>query len=384
MTSITNKLRKINAILFKPIVFPNNVNMFLNELNAIQFDNENYLLRSYKAYKINNIYSDRMPVLKNLRTFLYGFGFIVYLLKCLACHKPNKIENKSVVYYKISNNDNIIPNFYLDSDSFVVCDMIGGMYLDKEAFKILKECLVICRGNLAFLFQVLFPLGNYSYIVNKYNPNEIITTYESLPTVSILTYYCRQKGVKHINFMHGEKILSQNNTMGVFDVMYVWDEYYVELFKKLKYLCKSYIIYNPWIVQNLPEKTEKIDYTFYLNYEDTKTLHKIAGYADSLISKGNIVKVRPHPSQYDEVVHKRLLPASILENSRDIPILQSIANANTAVSRFSTVLFQAFSYGKRIVIDDCSNKKEYEKLKSTGYIMFSKKHELLSEEIKKP
>ena len=68
-----------------------------------------------------------------------------------------------------------------------------------------------------------------------------------------------------------------------------------------------------------------------------------------------------------------------IEDNRKVSILQSISNCNYAVSRYSTVLFQAYSFGKKIVIDDYSYPKEYESLLKLDYYMIGKEDLLLSE-----
>ena len=67
------------------------------------------------------------------------------------------------------------------------------------------------------------------------------------------------------------------------------------------------------------------------------------------------------------------------ENPKDISIFDSINKTDKIVSRFSTVLFQAYSMNKKIVIDNVSDIEQYNKLKEVGYIMIEKEHELLSD-----
>ena len=177
--------------------------------------------------------------------------------------------------------------------------------------------------------------------------------------------------------MHGEKLLSPLNVLGYFDTMYVWDEHYISLFQQLKYRVGSYVIENPWEKISLPITTRPIDYTFFMNYEDEHSLRVIIEIANKLVDRGYSVRIRLHPSQIKEEKLKKIVPREMLDNEVN-DIMQSISNTKFAVSRYSTVLYQAFINKKKIIIDDISNKQEFKQLKQLDYIMLNKKHELLS------
>ena len=49
--------------------------------------------------------------------------------------------------------------------------------------------------------------------------------------------------------------------------------------------------------------------------------------------------------------------------------------------QYSTVLYQAYSCRKHIVIDDITSEQEYKKLREQKYIMLNKEHLLLSKEL---
>ena len=180
--------------------------------------------------------------------------------------------------------------------------------------------------------------------------------------------------------MHGEKLFSPLNVFGCFDMMYVWDEYYESLFQQLKYSVKYYEIENPWEKVILPKPNCLIDYTFYMNYETKKTLTYTVKIARELQNKGYSVRIRLHPSQLKEKKLISIVPTFMIDNGEK-NILQSIANTNYCVSRYSTVLYQAYSCRKHIVIDDITSEQEYKKLREQKYIMLNKEHLLLSKEL---
>ena len=379
---IVHHIRKIKNILFSSKIFPNDTDKFLNELKVLEVDKLNVFQRSYCAYKIRDRYTDIRKEVRFIKLIVYNCLFVSLWAMILLFKIRIEIITKKMVYYKISNNENILPNNYADSKYLETIEMGEGFYLDNEAKRILIKCMKYSKCNFAYLFEVLFSISNYAYIINTYAPQEIITTYESSSVSPILTYYCNKNGIKHTNCMHGEKILLHCNVLGFFDKMIVWDEFYKELFIKLKYQSKSFEIYNPWIVNNLPFPRNSIDFTFYLNHESKINIEKIKKYVKILLKRGIKVKVRPHPSQFFEIKKMQCFNADILEDSKEISILQSIANTKFAVSRYSTVLFQAYMYGKEIIIDDLTDAESYEQLKKLDYIMVYKEHKLLSKIIK--
>lgn len=107
-------------------------------------------------------------------------------------------------------------------------------------------------------------------------------------------------------------------------------------------------------------------------------LEILADVINKLALKGLKVIIRPHPSQIEEIL-KEYNKIDYIENPKDISIFDSINKTDKIVSRFSTVLFQAYSMNKKIVIDNVSDIEQYNKLKEVGYIMIEKEHELLSD-----
>lgn len=380
MNKIINKIRYIKGIIFARTAFPNQFDAFYKTVKAFDKDSLSEIEKTWEAYKVIDKYVIYVYHTKLLKKIIYTFAFpFIY---CVVSHKKitDKAKKTDIIYYQISDNQGILPLKYKNNPNLIKVAMGEGMFLDDEARNILKESFKISKGNLCFLMEELLALANYSYICNKYNPTEIITTYESCYANSVLTLYCHKKNVMHTNFMHGEKLFSPLNVFGCFDMMYVWDEYYESLFQQLKYSVKYYEIENPWEKVILPKPNCLIDYTFYMNYETKKTLTYTVKIARELQNKGYSVRIRLHPSQLKEKKLISIVPTFMIDNGEK-NILQSIANTNYCVSRYSTVLYQAYSCRKHIVIDDITSEQEYKKLREQKYIMLNKEHLLLSKEL---
>ncbi len=358
---------------------PLNFEAFKNEMESIDAAEWSNIRRSYRAYRIRMKYGYNI-LQRTCYRILFGLAavplYVVFSLK----KAPPRQNGIDTVYYCISHNPGIIPEAFQDASHRVDVRLGSGLYLDKTARRLIQRCFTEGHFNFCFAYEMIAVLANYSYIVHRYRPKTILTTYESSCGAAVLTEYCHQNGITHINFMHGEKFYSPHNTLAAFDEMYVWDEHYLGLFKKLKFSVGRYRVENPWEKLNLPGRLTKIDYVFYLNYESNETLKRIVEAARLLQSMGASVRIRPHPRQLSRRITKKSVPEGMLENPLDKQIFQSIADAESLISRYSTVLYQGYICGKDVIIDDLSCDDDFfiNKDKS-DYIMLYKPHKMLSE-----
>nr|WP_288701046.1 hypothetical protein [uncultured Blautia sp.] len=377
MSKFVRKIRYIKGLVFAVSAVPNDISGFLKDIFKVDENKLSEVERAWIAYELKERYVENLHHTKSLKRIIYSIIFPFAYIGILKKKNITIQEKRKIVYYRISDNQGILPEKYKNNKELQIVAMGEGMMLDEISRDILKDSFRISKGKLHFLMEELLALANYSYICNKYNPDEIITSYESAYANSVLTLYCHKKNIIHTNFMHGEKLLSPLNVLGYFDTMYVWDEHYISLFQQLKYRVGSYVIENPWEKISLPITTRPIDYTFFMNYEDEHSLRVIIEIANKLVDRGYSVRIRLHPSQIKEEKLKKIVPREMLDNEVN-DIMQSISNTKFAVSRYSTVLYQAFINKKKIIIDDISNKQEFKQLKQLDYIMLNKKHELLS------
>ncbi|WP_024993577.1 hypothetical protein [Phocaeicola paurosaccharolyticus] len=167
-----------------------------------------------------------------------------------------------------------------------------------------------------------------------------------------------------------------------FTKCFVWDEYYVELFKKLRATENVFVVEKPQSLvidmDQLKGTIPLIDYKYIL-FENTQ----LAGVANSLNilkSKGYTVKVRPHPAYSNMEKVKELFPNDEIEDC-SVPIQTSVACSMNVISLCSTVLYQAYLNGVNYIIDDVNYKNEYQRIKDQEYILISKPHKNLSDVI---
>lgn len=375
-----NKLRKLKnkLIVVSGVSFPDDIDSFIKELKELEIDNADDIERSYQAYRLQKKYTHYSCSRNCLIAFSNYLTFFVIIV-LLLFKKTSSSKSADVVYYRVSHNKGILPETYANMPDLEIVEFGSSMCWDKEVRSILFEIVKRYGFKPDFLLNVLFSLSNYNYIIKTFHPKEIVTSYESSISCAILTCYCHQNGVNHVNIMHGEKLMTQNNLCGHFDVMYVWDDYYKELFKKLKYKTNEYRIHNPWSFVYLPQPTEIHDMTFYLNFVNEEECNRLVKVVEKIRRNRLHVKVRMHPSQMGTSTANYLQKFVELENNQTVSIYQSLSNAQMCVSQFSTVLYQAYCIGKPIIIDDITNPKIFDIIRRLNYIMLDKKHSMLSD-----
>ncbi len=232
-----------------------------------------------------------------------------------------------------------------------------------------------------FCLKCMLKIAIYSYHINKYSPKAIIVSEEYSFTSSILSTYCKEKGVKHINVMHGEKLFDITDSYFRFDKCYIWDGYYLNLFIDLMAEEKQFQIEKP-MAQTFKKNTDKeIDYTYYLGAESKPDMISISRSLQMLQNKGYVVAVRPHPRYSNISDVNSAFDGIIIENAKDVSVFDSILRTKHVVSLYSTVLGQAFNNNVDVVIDDMNFPDKYIKLKDLRFRYVCGEHDCLSQHI---
>lgn len=226
--------------------------------------------------------------------------------------------------------------------------------------------------NVYFSLKILLKTAQYSQKIRMYNPRAFIVHCEFSFTSSVLTQFCEQKGVEHIDVMHGEKLYHIYDSFFRFSKCYVWSEFYKSLFVKLRAYSKQFVIRVPSSLRietnNYLKPEFYADYKYYLGEFSESEFASIVESMNKLKAQGKSVKYRVHPRYLSDlsIIEKYVLPSEI-ENPRLVSILESVSNCTYAVSNYSTVLSQAFMSGKKVIIDDVTFKSLYEKLAEYDY-----------------
>lgn len=236
--------------------------------------------------------------------------------------------------------------------------------------------------NPYFLFKSIMQIASYSPRITRYRPERIVAHQEFSFCSSLLTDYCHHRGVKHINVMHGEKLLYIRDSFFHFDECYVWDVHYANMFIKLKAEPTQFrVAVPPSLKIDVPaNKNASVyaDYKYYLAADSEEEIKSIVASMEFVKKEGKSVKYRIHPRYTDLNILKKYITEEEIELPGKVTILESVCNMECAVGSFSTVLLQAHLSGKNILLDDVTYNKRYKQLKEYNYILANKGLDYLS------
>lgn len=223
-----------------------------------------------------------------------------------------------------------------------------------------------------FNLKCMLKLSYYSHMIRAYRPKAIVTHNEFAFTSSISTHFCEHWGVKHINVMHGEKLFYIRDSFFRFTQMYIWNEYYRDLFLSLRAASSQFVVSVPQSlhIEEGKYQSEEVyaDFKYYLQIYTADQIASIVSSMEKLKRKGYSVKYRPHPRYSNIALLENVVSKSEIEYPREVSILSSVDNSKYAVGSFTTVLNQAAASGKTVVLDDVTYVQQYLSLEQRGYI----------------
>lgn len=348
---------------------------FINKLGAPRDDLE----RSYFQYLSQQVFVAgwKKFVLNFCAIFVIPIIIPVLLLKGL--------------FVKHSNNLDAIGEFKGLEDIVPLC-LKENYDINNEAWRegfSLRYSDFFCIWPMIWSYQPYFVLksllkvAQYSHSIKLHNPKAFIVHNEYSFTSSLLTAFCERNNLKHINVMHGEKLLYIRDSFFRYHECYVWDKHYVSLFETLKAEPTQFRIAIPPSMsintQLHINKSVYADYKYYLANNTEKEISEISKKMREIQKKGHSIKVRLHPRYSNIDVIKNYFTESEIEFPKDVNIVESISNLEYAIGSYSTVLVQAYLAGKKVIMDDITLKHQYEKLSSLNYILSQKNNQKLSE-----
>lgn len=326
----------------------------------------------------------RMPGYKQgLLNVVSFFFFLPYYLSMRMRRFYLKTESKcDAVYFTDRISMETIPSSLREKYREIRCVNLGRqMSLDKDDSKFFWRVVARKPFSPYFNLKVLMKLGMISSCVKCCNPHAIIHYSESSFTTSIASLYCELRNVSYIGIMHGERLFGLKLPFFRCTEYYAWDNDYVELFKSMRCEESQFHVEVPQslILPNYTRNAHPLyDYTFYLQQETKDSLMLLGHVLSTLRIRGCNISIRPHPlSNMDFYVS--FFKEYNIENPYKVSLAQSFMNTKNVVSKFSTVLYQAWFLGINIVIDDYTVPELYNQLKNLGYVMVKKKHRMLSD-----
>lgn len=346
----------------------------------------NRIERSFCQYKCQRIkYGRIFSVIADLASIIV---IPIYGLKASINSKSIKmLKSVDMVFTHGGMDPKIIPNELLGEYPKVLIenDFSQGISLNKTDRTFLFNLIKQYPFSPYFIYKSMMKIAMFSSIIGKYNPKAVLTCSEFSFPSSIVTEYCEMRGVLHLNTMHGEKFYNIMDSFVEFHRFYVWDEYYINIFKKLRANPNQFRITLPDSMQYNVESVDiagllVVDYKYYLGSETAENLSKICEILNNIKNQGSSISVRMHPrhAHLHRNTLKDILSTEEIEDPEKISIEQSLMTTKNVISKYSTVLNQAAMMNINYIIDDITEKGMYNKLLYLEYKMLKEDHKVLS------
>lgn len=364
---------------------------YLEELD----DPKDVIEASYMRYECRMYhFSKTKRFIMNLFGFVAFFVEFVYIFTAKD-HNHDKVRGKVVVERArdIPDFSDVGPQEILDgNDQVEIIDNFNKKFapLCKTARKYLIRCIMAHPFSFFYIYFVYMELATHSYILLKYNPETVFVYINERNIASpILTEMYEMEGRSFCSFMHGEYQLELIMAFMAFSKYYIWDKSYVKLFKDdLRCQIKEFIVYTPKkLIKKWNIDKEETTYfcTYYFSGESEESIRTVAKIIQEFSKLDRKCSIRPHPR---DLRHKKIIEETfgqcdgIIENVRELSLRDSLSRTKYVIGLQSTVLSEAYVEGKTIVLDDFSDKEQFEKLKMQKFNVFNKPHLLLSELLK--
>lgn len=342
--------------------------------------------RARNHYLCRNFYESKLvKVFRNAAAFfLIPVLFIVLRLNHFKKQKKNKQASKADAVLFCTNPkfrtyfedvpDEIVekyPNRVI-YQSRGKKDILYSYCLNKEDGAFFRKAIMRYPFAFDMNLRVLSHISKIRYLLEEYHPKAFVSIQTERDfTTSLLAMYCENKGVEYIGFMHGECFKDLSHAYVRFTKFYVWDKYYIKQFAETGSPVDRFTTYESKRLEKRFVASENPKYyaTYYLNgIESKESLDKLKT-AFLRIDRGKC-SIRPHPKLTDIHQLKELFSDTNIdiEDCSQISLKDSLENAKYIISKYSTVLSEAYYSNLNIVIDDFSDEQLYQNLIKIMYI----------------
>jgi hypothetical protein len=258
----------------------------------------------------------------------------------------------------------------------------GVIFFDQQVLNIYYQAIMKYWHEPHFIIKIILRLGRYAELTTKTQCKIIIASAEYSFASSILTDFCEKKSIKHINVMHGEKVVNPVDAFCGFHEFFVWDKHYISIFTALRAKVEEYAVAKPLMLNKIIfNETQQIkyDFTYYLGWEFTHTDSiNIKKSMEVLVKNGYRVCVRMHPRYGERAKIEEIFDGFQIEFPNEVNMMESLEATHAVIGLLTTVFWHAEELGRPIIIDDVSNPDFYKKLFNIRYLWISKTHSRLS------
>lgn len=330
------------------------------------------LQRSFCQYLCQNFFRQKGKII--LQEFVAFFLFPLLLIYYFIKGTTSSAQNRRIdAVGEFTGMQEIVPDSLMDAYHIENDVWDSGASLSFKDLNFVFSIAIRKFYSPFFVAKCLAKIARYSFLIRSYSPRAIIVHAEYSFTSSILTAYCELHGIKHINVMHGEKLIYIGWSFFRFTECYVWGKHYRELLKDMGAEPSQFIIEVPPALRINTEinykQSEYADYKYYLQIYSEDELKSIINSLKFINIGGYSIRYRPHPRFSNIQLLEKYIPRELIEYPHDVDILTSVASCKTAIGYCSTVLYQAYLAGKDVILDDVTYKHGYEQLKDHRYIL---------------
>ncbi len=278
----------------------------------------------------------------------------------------------------------IIPQTLIQKHGNPTCyPLRGRISFDRHVLELFFEALTKYWYEPHFLTKILLRLGRYSELIATTKCKVIVASAEYSFASSALTGLCEKMCIRHVNIMHGEKVINPVDAFCGFHEFFVWDDHYISIFSALRARVNEYTVAKPAILTALVSNNTqeiKYDFIYYLGWElsmaDTISIKKSM---EKLAETGRRVCIRMHPRYGDRAKIESLFKRFEIEDPDVVNVLNSLDATRAVIALSTTVFWHAEAFNRPIIIDDISNPDYYKKLSDIRYLWVSRPHTRLSE-----
>ena len=318
------------------------------------------------------------------------FLIIFYVLIGLSKKKPKCLGNKAIVLKPSFFKDisDIIPTKELAKYKeweYVTAKQYKKGYFNSYSLSIYLKAAYKHPFQGYYHLLVMTCLAEYTRVISEYSPSAIFTFADEKNFAKPLaTLLCEKYGISHNGFMHGECFYQIDKGFLRFSTYFTWDSFYTTLFREMHTQCsiQEYMPYRLSAKHYDSFEKYPIYLTYYESTNNEQSLVALSKVFAKLIAEGKRVLYRPHPRFAKMEIVRKYIPEDCIQEPRSVGIDDSINQSEYIASICSTVLYESFCGGKKIVIDDYCDTLQHKSIASKGYIMMSKPHLLLSQLIK--
>jgi hypothetical protein len=286
--------------------------------------------------------------------------FIPYALLRGCFHKSQGLEENLAVINGDVDED-LIPVSLQKQYQLVKCRDNYKFILDSDGLSWFIKEARRCLRHPYFAFKLSIKIAQYCYLIRTYNPEVIITTSEYSFCSSALTLFLDMQGIEHINVLHGEKGFDIRDSFFKFSRCYVWEDFYVDLFERLKADMNQFIVERPPKHQKIIDlgttyKPLKNTIKFYWASEyNEDELMFVAEHLKRIKQLGFNIIVRYHPlhkSIFYEKIHPFFKDDFKIEDPIQVTIYNSLLETEYVFGSYTTVLYEGYLMKRRLIIND--------------------------------